>query len=86
MNRWRRLTRAYEQRIDVADAMIHVARGVSSSDASAIQTIFKRTSIKKIGFGFFRFHLHRRRRMSIQATTVTRSNAKVEGRYVGKLG
>src|SRR6266545_2784776 len=43
MIRWRRLVRDYEQRIDVSEAMIHVALGASCCVASAIKRFSKRT-------------------------------------------
>ncbi len=43
LTRWRRLVRDDEQRIDVCEAMIHVAMGASCSAEAAIETFLKRT-------------------------------------------
>ena len=50
--RWRRLVKDYEQRIDVAEAMIHIAMGSLMLRRSAHPSISKRALRKA------RFHFH----------------------------
>ena len=48
MTRWRRLVRDYEARIDVSEAMIHVAMGVFYSDVSATDVLKRTLSRRRI--------------------------------------